>query len=118
MNDESTPNGLPQSTALLSVGKVRSRYRLASSKWPTFCDRLHFGAPTRPRLVVMTMTPDDALEPYMADADAPLSTSIVSMSLGLMSAIRFGLLSCSLGPTPPSEWLIVLSPLLTVSLFT
>src|ERR1044071_2439832 len=42
----------------------------------------------RPRLVVMITTPLAALEPYSAAAEAPLSTSRVSMSFGLRSAIR------------------------------
>src|SRR4051812_41577162 len=40
-----------------------------------------------PRLVVMMMTPFDALEPYIAPAEAPLSTWISSMSFGLMASM-------------------------------
>src|SRR4029078_4652489 len=45
-------------------------------------------SPLRPRLVVITTTPLAALEPYSAAAEAPLSTSRVSMSFGFRSEMR------------------------------
>ena len=42
-----------------------------------------------PFLVVMSITPFAALEPYNADALAPFKTSIFSMSSGLISAAPF-----------------------------
>ena len=44
--------------------------------------------PEVPRLVVMMTTPLAALEPYRAEAEAPLSTSMLSMSFVFRSAMR------------------------------
>src|SRR5829696_2542895 len=46
--------------------------------------------PERPRLVVIWMTPFDAAVPYKAAAAGPFTTSMVSISSGLMSLIRDG----------------------------
>ena len=45
--------------------------------------------PDFPFFVVTITTPAFALVPYIAAADAPLSTSILSISSGLRSAILF-----------------------------
>ena len=59
----------------------------------TFTDscvlKLNLTLPDEPFLVVMMITPFDALEPYRAVAEASLSTLIDSMSLGLMVFNRF-----------------------------
>src|SRR5829696_3758177 len=46
--------------------------------------------PARPRLVVIWMTPFDAAVPYSAAAAGPFTTSMLSISSGLMSLIRDG----------------------------
>jgi hypothetical protein len=56
------------------------------------------GAPARPCLVVMTITPFAASVPYRVAADGPLTTSMLSISSGLMSPTRLGLASPV--PTP------------------
>jgi hypothetical protein len=55
---------------------------------PMRCVMLKRVAPAFPFLVVMITTPFVAREPYMALAAADLSTSMLSMSFGLMSAMR------------------------------
>jgi hypothetical protein len=55
-----------------------------------YSDRTVNRAPSEPllaRLVVIEMTPDAAREPYSVDAAAPFTTSTLSMSAGLMSAM-------------------------------
>src|SRR2546425_8535240 len=47
-------------------------------------------APGLPRFVLMMITPVEAAVPYSAAADGPLTTSIDSISSGLMSLIRLG----------------------------
>ena len=51
--------------------------------------------PDVPRFVVMTMTPFAASVPYNVAADGPFTTSIDSISAGLMSSRREG-------PEPPT----------------
>src|SRR4029079_6912709 len=67
-------------------------------------------SPLRPRLVVMMTTPFDALEPYSAAADAPFSTSMVSTSLGLRSAMRLTGLSWLDELPPAAAAVIALAP--------
>ena len=63
-------------------------------------------SPLWPRLVVMMTTPFAALLPYSAAADAPLSTSTVSMSFGLISAMRLTGLSCD-DELPPAAAAVI-----------
>src|SRR5689334_24956178 len=67
-------------------------------------------SPERPRLVVITTTPFDALEPYSAAAEAPFRTSRVSMSLGLRSARRLTGLSWFDALPPAAAAVIALAP--------
>ena len=60
---------------------------------PMFCVRLTFVSPALPFLVVIIITPAFALVPYIAAAEAPLRTSIFSISFGSRSAILFGAFS-------------------------
>jgi hypothetical protein len=60
----------------------------------------HCGAPARPRLVVITMTPFAASVPYSVAADGPFTTSTLSISSGLMSFTRLGRLPPPV-PAPP-----------------
>src|SRR5205814_2845046 len=47
-------------------------------------------APTRPRLVVITITPFAASVPYSVEADGPFTTSTLSIWFGSMSLRRLG----------------------------
>ena len=48
-----------------------------------------WGRPAFPFLVVITITPFDALGPYIAVAEASFNTSILSISSGLIPEIAF-----------------------------
>ena len=66
---------------------------LEISAKPMFCVKLTFVFPALPFFVVIIITPAFALVPYIAAAEAPLRTSIFSISLGSKSAILFGAFS-------------------------
>ena len=61
--------------------------------------------PACPFLVVTTMAPLAASEPYSAAAAAPVSTEIDSMSSGLMSAMG-SVVPCDANSVPPSIALV------------
>ncbi len=66
---------------------------------PPSLKKSHLVLPGRPRLVLYTITPFAASVPYSTAADGPLTTSIDSMSSGLMSLRREG--TC---PPTPTEF--------------